>query len=145
MITRILLTSYPWLVSFSVTDESDTFWAALRFAFHPTPSRQMAVNSQAFPNDLIGSSGSTVGAVCTLQCCYLKHPRPACVQGETAASDPERYSSFSKASFRPLVCPRGSRELRKENKMSTRETLSQRGGPGGGWGGHRGLEVGSCP
>ena len=43
MITRILLTSYPWLVSFSVTDESDTFWAALRFAFHPKPSRQMAV------------------------------------------------------------------------------------------------------
>lgn len=35
----------------------------------------MAVNSQAFPNDLIGSSGSTVGAVCTLRCCYLKHPR----------------------------------------------------------------------
>lgn len=75
MITRILLTSYPWLASFSVTDESDTFFEeALRFAFHPKPSRQMAVNSQAFPNDLIGSSGSMVGAVCTLRCCYLKHP-----------------------------------------------------------------------
>lgn len=63
VITRILLTSYPWLVSFSVTDESDTFWAALRYAFHPKPSRQMAVNSQALPDDLIGSSGSTLGCL----------------------------------------------------------------------------------